>query len=120
MYDILTLASIGINSTFKSHANGPRPIMKKNTNTIKPTKGTHPMSETVCSETFKDDSIRDPLSVVVEGARRVGWQSGQFSYILKNIPTATIERHTKKSEMISKGFLPNLSTISVCMILATI
>ena len=72
LYDILTLASIGINSTFKSHANGPRPIMKKNTNTIKPTNGTHPMSATVCSETFKDASVREPLGDGVEWARRVG------------------------------------------------
>ena len=118
--DFLTLASIGISSTFISHANGPKPNMKKKTNTISPTKGTQPISDTVPFETTNDDAIIEPFDMVGKGFREEGWHSGQLSYILKNIPTATIEIQTNKSESTSNGFLPNFSTIKVWTRLATI
>ena len=94
--------------------------MKKKTNTISPTKGTQPISDTVPFETTNDDAIIEPFDMVGKGFREEGWHSGQLSYILKNIPTATIEIQTNKSESTSNGFLPNFSTIKVWTRLATI
>ena len=115
---IITLASVGMSSTFRIQGIGPNPIENAVMNSIKLTRGRNPILSTVSFEMKLSGSIVVAVVVIIivvvvlllpESLH----SSPHCSYKRKNTPTPIIEMQMKRSEMMRRTFRPNFSIIIV-------